>query len=286
MRRHFSVMLGFGFLATLAMQSQATLIVDTRWGDTVVGANAELTGPEVATTGDFNGDATSDYRRSRAFSESSELSPNITKAGYNTDFFGGWQMTYYGTTTANTGERTQVRNVTGDPITIMTGTDTREKSVQALVFWKNTGYQNVTGPDYATFVNTATNSIAVTLAIDGTMPTFRYLVKTGGQYYVSETTFTATATLTNPGAANWAAYNPATDMNFNQASATYGGVSFGELEAVGYYFETDSSTASIIGFRNTGVVVQATLVPEPATAGMLLLGLSGVFLRRRAKAQA
>lgn len=209
------------------------LIVTSQWAEITAG-NAELQGTKTTSTADYNGDAVTDFRSARVFSEATELSPQLSKPGYNTDFYGGMQATYFSTTTTINWGRTQVRNVTGDPITNITGTYAGSKGTQGLVFWQSPGYQNVASPDYATFAS-ATDQMTITLIVDGTMPTFRFLVKTGDTYYVSESTATVTATLNDPASSHWAPYSPASNLDFDQSAATFGTIPFGELQAVGYY---------------------------------------------------
>ncbi len=75
----------------------------------------------------------------------------------------------------------------------------------------------------------------------------------------------------------WGMSNSHTVQDFS-----FNGVNIGEA---GTFTSSDLNTRyGTTAFSGAGTLT--TVIPEPATAGMLLLGLSGLFLRRRAKAQA
>jgi len=111
-------------------------------------------------------------------------------------------------------------------------------------------------------ISVATENRAVT-------PLFRFVVKVDGQYYVSSYTVASSSstsqvqhTLNDPASATWAAYHPSTNLNFDQAGATFAAIGFGALEAVGYYYEMDATTSNI-NFRNAGFLVDASVSTGP-----------------------
>lgn len=123
----------------------------------------------------------------------------------------------------------------------------------------------------------------------------RFVVEIGGAYFVSQSTVSTNGaqTLTLNAAAlateQWAAYNPATNINFDQ-TATFSTISLTSLTAVGVYFERDSfaggasNTPFGLGVTSLTVEGTTTTVPEPG-AYALLVGVAGLgaaaFSRRR-----
>jgi hypothetical protein len=94
-------------------------------------------------------------------------------------------------------------------------------------------------------------------------------VKTGGQYYVSSFTTTPTTsttrtllTLADPASHTWAPYNPAAHLDFDPEGASFSVIEFSGLEAVGFYYGMDRSSEAAIGIRNSGLTVEATIVPK------------------------
>lgn len=122
------------------------------------------------------------------------------------------------------------------------------------------------------------------------IPTGRWLVQIGNTCYLSDTTITAnynlttTASLTGAAlsATQWAAYNPATSINFDQTSASFTALELSQVTAIGIYFEQDSYAATT-GDRSGGLLAISTFsatgsivpIPEPSRA-MLLLALAGL----------
>ena len=246
---------------------RAARIVDTLWGDGLVGGNADFQGTQTGSTGDFNGDGVNDHRRTRAFSEDRALSPDATAAGKSTKFYGGVQATYFGAASAIAFSRYQVRNVSYDPLQVLTGSHTGARALHGVFLWQAPDFLAVDAGECAT-LDAPSNTLRIWMQADGSStPIVRFLVKTGGRYYLSQyatpSTTSATRTpytLTDPAAHAWAPYDPATGLDFDQDAAVFGPLAFGALQAVGYYYELDEASATI-GFRNTGFAVDATVVP-------------------------
>jgi len=127
-------------------------IVDTYWGNGFVGSNTDLRGTQVGSTGDFNNDGVQDYRRTRAFDETTLLNPDAGVAGKSTTFYGGTQATYFGSTTARTFARFMIRNVAADPVQIATNTShSGQKGLHGLVVWQAADFLNMAVGETATF---------------------------------------------------------------------------------------------------------------------------------------
>lgn len=74
----------------------------------------------------------------------------------------------------------------------------------------------------------------------------RFVVRVGGLYYVSKTTFdflspngTAVLEEADLSSETWAVYEPLANLNFEQDGATFSPLSLDEVTAVGVYFEED-----------------------------------------------
>jgi len=163
------------------------LVVDAYWGSDLVGSNTPLAGAQSGSTGDFNGDGTQDYRRTRAFDEVTPLSPPLSMAGKSTRFFGGAQATYHGSVTERLFGRFMIRNVAGDPLQVANNTlHAGGSSLHGTVVWLAEDFLGVDEGEQAVF-HAAGNAMHLSVATEpGSMtPEFRFVVKTGGQYYVS-----------------------------------------------------------------------------------------------------
>jgi hypothetical protein len=120
--------------------------------------------------------------------------------------------------------------------------------------------------------------------------TGRYLVRSGGNYYVSAQTMSLdnsvkSFTFNFGGDLTFAPYDPTASVNFDQASATFGTINLSSITGAGVYAENDSFTTPnsiqtnyTIGTFQLGRV---SAVPEPAS--LALFGLSAVLggMRRR-----
>lgn len=242
-------------------------VVDSFWGSNLVGRNRDLNGTQTGFVDDFNGDGNNDYRRVRAFDETTPLDPSVSMPGKSTRYYGGVRATYYGAATERPFSRFMVRNVAADPILICTNlSHSGEKSLHGAVVWLAEDFLQLSNAECATFDRSG-NMMTLSVATENrsVTPAFRFLVKSGGQYYVSryrinpcEGTCATLHTLNDPSTAFWAEYDPVADLAFDAASASFRSIEFGAIEAVGYMFEMERSEVPI-NFRNHGFSAYATI---------------------------
>jgi len=247
----------------------------------------------TATTGNFTfidgGSSTPSQRTIRPFSESERLSPFSTSpTGETRTFFGGYQTVWVGGSSGNPRERAEVRNVTGDPITVVTLANASLPSgLQGINVWLASSFLDFDATTESVAL-TAGSQLRMVFSADGaaTTPTFRFAVKQGGQYYLSQLSYSpGTHLLSDPSAATlWAPYDPAVDLNFDAASATFSARSFTNVEAVGtYYGLAESAVNNRVGYRLSEFSATAVVVPEPGTLAIAAWGsfAAGLYFRRR-----
>lgn len=158
-----------------------------------------------------------------------------------------------------------------------------------FVLFKKADFMNGLNASTVSLDNTTSFSLSANAGPDGNTARFgegRFLVMNGSTLYVSQSTWTLTSSMPVsliPTSTSWAVYSPtATDLNFNQAGATFTSMSFSDVTGLGFYAERDVMGDS--GNYNLSVpTFSVTAVPEPSTHA--LLGLSFLlvlgFLRRR-----
>jgi hypothetical protein len=153
----------------------------------------------------------------------------------------------------------------------------------ALMLWKKVDFLN--GGNAAAVSMDATSSFTVNTDTFGSgfvNKEVRFVVQEGGSYYISDSVSSAIdsdvdSTLSNPESASWFAYDPATDMLAQGASAT---LAFIDITAVGVYVEFGSTAAGnqTLAINN----FQVDAIPEPATIGLISVFSGAIlFIRRR-----
>jgi hypothetical protein len=110
----------------------------------------------------------------------------------------------------------------------------------------------------------------------------RFVIQDGTNYYVSQTNRTTTGTfsLSNPNAALWAAYDPATNMNFN-SGATFAAHTFSNVLAVGVLYDNDNYTGTGASTLMRMTNFEVTAIPEPSGIALALFGAGALALARR-----
>ncbi|MEA3212912.1 MAG: hypothetical protein QOE70_5969 [Chthoniobacter sp.] len=149
-------------------------------------------------------------------------------------------------------------------------------TAQGVIFWKKEDFLNGSSDKTVTFNSTSQFTLAPSSQASYVSPT-RWLVEDSGNFYLSQTVVSASATLLDPNASTlWASYTPQTDIRFNSATANFTARSFSNVQAVGYYFfeENQGNAEYVPNVANFSVT--AFIVPEPSS--FLLLGVTGAAL--------
>ena len=129
--------------------------------------------------------------------------------------------------------------------------------------------------------------------------TARWVVQDGDDFWVSEASFDRstggvdnTLGKTNeldPTSTRWALWDPSAIMdpkdpgymNFDTLGAVYDWHTFEDVQAFGFYLEKDAFTRALSAFVVDHISLDATLVAVPEPAGLSILGLSLLALRRK-----
>lgn len=167
---------------------------------------------------------------------------------------------------------------------------TGDFTIDAVILWDQTQFGN--GGSTQTVGFNAGSSITLTVGDVGIQSLddadVRFVVNDGGTYYITEALTDAatpmTFSLSDPNAADWATFSPsATDFtiagNIDSGFATR---TFADIQSVGYAFSHSAPSGQ--RYSASDFEVNAVLVPEPATATLLLAGVGVVgwlLLRRR-----
>lgn len=278
--------------APLGAMAAPVLVVDFGPSTTLVTGN---TGMQRFGAGTLAAGTTTDRFRKVDYSESAAVSPASNYTGPT--FYGGAELLEFfpapSSANPNFDDANIENNATADRIhfRIQPGSGIQSASAAVLIsFLQADGFTAAAQGDTVSFDGDSQVSFKL---VDNAGYGVRVFVKNNGSYYLSETAFTGTnsgnAFTLSPTAVNWASYDPTTALNFNQGAATYGAVNFGDVEAVGFYFENDNQTSTTAQrFRLSQFTVEgnvgAPVIPEPATLGMGLLGVGMLMLRRSRRA--
>jgi len=120
----------------------------------------------------------------------------------------------------------------------------------------------------------------------------RFLVQSGGQWYLSTSSFTGTTgTLAiNASTATWYSFDPAANALFwdvRNPGSTVTGNTFTDITAIGIYtqhelFDGTATTSAVQGFSS----FEATVVPEPSSFALLLGAIVALAIIRRGRNRA
>jgi PKD repeat protein len=201
------------------------------------------TPPSIAL--DLDGDGTADDQRSHyPFSSTAPLSPSIGYTG--TPFFGGIRNEVLNTNSYAPSDNGVMHSGNADFVS------QRMQPLAGLpARWHWAFYLSK-----ANFLNGGSNqpvriSATSRLRLAGishseNLGTMRWMVRDGAQFYVTQATASVasnTATLTfatNASDGNWATFDPAADLNFDDNAATYTARNFSNITAAGFIIDKDT----------------------------------------------
>jgi len=114
----------------------------------------------------------------------------------------------------------------------------------------------------------------------------RWIIRLGSDFYVSEAfDYTSNMSLADPSTANWFSYDPATDIRaIDEVNDQVALASFDDLTAVGTLQEfsrTETDRNIFLLPEMTSFTVTGDVVPEPASAMLILVGTTFMATRRR-----
>lgn len=271
---------------------QASTLVS--YGSNTDYVTANTTFARTATRTSDNGT----YTYLNSFSDTTALSPSSGYTGPS--FYGGYSFTVTGASAVPSSLSQQsiynsARSTSYDDIYIQayygTGWSGATMSMASVFIFKLSSASTLTSMTASLSNNTA-NTFR-------TSASWRWVVQSGGSYYVSQTTFNAGSaytpyafTLSDLSSTQWALYTPSSSLNFDQSSATYSNIDLTNITAAGLYLENDSWTgdSGTIGFEAAiqSFSVEGTAVPETKSTALLLFGvlfIAGTTVRSRICAQ-
>jgi hypothetical protein len=139
------------------------------------------------------------------------------------------------------------------------------------VFWQKADFLN--GASSAPFVQFDSQS-SLSVSISGTPAVTRFVVQDAGVYYVSNLSFATSTTLNDPNnLTTWAPYIiTSSSLPFDQTSPVFAQHTFSDIQAIGYYFDSQNNTNQIYHYAVTGFSAQ--VVPEPTSLALLVVSAS------------
>ena len=292
MKRQFQILLLATSIVSVtgSMHAQVSIV---NWGGNYVSGMVDLDrqGTAGSNFGNVGGTVTNDSRRLTTFSDSTTFNPSASYTGTSSAFYGGIQVIRYDNSSSPaTGQQRIENNSSTDRIQFRTdlSSGTGSGEAQGLVVWKKSDFLSLNS------TTSTLSSLSITLDTTTNLSEARWVVQNGSTYYISQTTFTASATLSNPSSTNWAVYDPASEIKFTGSS--FSAVSLSDVSSVGVYFAGNSLTwtSATVGGLNFAISqfsasAVSSPVPEPASyaffGGLAVLGLAGArrFRSRRVK---
>jgi hypothetical protein len=248
-------------VAAFAMQAEASLVVD-------------FDGP---TTNSVARDADSRTAREEWIWDFSDSTAMFTSSGgQNTTIYGGLSINCdSGSGPVDPGIR-----LDGGTAAILNYLGTSTNPVmKGTYIWKQADY--LAGSSQGVEFD---ESSSLSISVSGyTLPNnseMRFVAQQGGTYYVSQFDFSGSGTysLSNPNTNTWAVLDTS-DYTYGAMNA----VTFTNVEAVGFYFSGERTVSpGIIRIDVDDFQVNATVIPEPATFGMIGTGIGlALMIRRR-----
>lgn len=257
-----------------AQTASAAVIVD--WGGDMVTANRDLSLPTPVTNGEI--------RTWPWSSGSAPLSPN--HADYTgQEFFGALQLDTNTGEAANLTRNRIFNDAAGDYLQIW-GTG-ENSTTSGLVFFKPAV------PEGSTVRFDSTSSIVAQYSLlQYSNRRIRIAVLNDGVWYLSQASFTNTSgtlTISDASAAMWGVWSGvdgAAPLPEIPTSFTTPGSMFENIQGIGIYFTVTGNGSNSGGrFELTNFSATAVVVPEPAVALLLLLGIVPLVVLQRSKGQ-
>ncbi len=274
-------------LAALSLTAQAALVVDFGGVD-YLGNNSAVTPSYTYSVGDFDGDGFADDQEAlAAFNETTPIAFNAAYLGQ--PIYGGLRATatndidYFQTVSSLFMKHIIRGNSTGADFYRGQSANLPDAhgTFQVAVAWMKGDFLN--GGDSSPVIFDSTSSLSVTDNASYRLEVGRFIVKDAGVYYVSEQTFnfaeSSTETMTfasddNDG--NWAVW----DQSLGFLPTSFSPQNFTDIQAAGLLMQQNGHDSNMNAVFNIAKFeVNATVVPEPASLGLLALG--GLLLRRR-----
>lgn len=244
----------------VSMAASASLIVDYTPDGTTVNSRAADSDTQTGDTW--------------TFSESTAL---FLKAGAgNMEIYGGMTTTWGATQDA----APAFRQAAGGYLQVYVDTpnDTQGTSLKGMYAWRQSEFIN--GGDAAQVGFSSGDTLSANFSIlNGASRDIRFTVKQGDTWYVSNQSKTDNTTGTyslDPSTYTGWAVMDTSDYSWGEFSGT----TFTDVQAVGLYMNY-SKTDNNVQIRMDDFQVNGTVVPEPATIGMLGLGSLLTLLVRR-----
>jgi len=259
-----------GLVMLGAMVSSAALVIDYDYTSATANSTKRLVDVDT-TTGD-----------TWDFSDTVALIPNPTAQGQNATIYGGIKTSWdpagaYDPAVLNVSSTDRLR------VAVNPDGDENSTSAEGMFIWKKADFLN--GGSSLQMGFGAGDAMSISFAtITATDRQFRFVVKSGGVYYVNNLNHSAAGagsfSITPQTQSGWAPIS--TDGNYT--IGTFEGTQFADIEAVGFYFKygrtlaggTSPTILEISDFQ-----VNASVVPEPATIGLFVIGSVGALIVRR-----
>jgi hypothetical protein len=157
-----------------------------------------------------------------------------------------------------------------------------------LILWKQSDFLNGLNTGNVGFSSSSAVTLTTTSYIQQTTDSGRLVIKSGGNYYISNRVFNAGNTTFSPTPAtlSWFSYNPTAVINVEGASLIPATIldngAINNVTEVGFYFEASGTANNPNALRIRTFTANMEAIPEPSV--LALLGLAGpLCLRRKRK---
>lgn len=278
-------LVGTGLMST----AWASLAVD--FGGNYVSANVDYTKPSTLATGDYDFDTAVDDRRLyQSMDTAFTIVPTLSVPGKTTQLYNGIQIANFNSV-ANPGVNVY-RLSNGASLDFLTVSSLAGTANMGLVITPT-----VKKADFLTGLNAlsnlsfsnSANSVSFNVTLATGMNTARVLVKNGSSWYVSASQGAAAGAVSLNGyTENWYAYDPSNNLFLNTAAlgTSVAGSTLTDIQSVGVLMQGmfNGTAANAANFQINRISADLTVIPEPATIGMLGLGAISILICRRFRA--